>query len=137
MNLNETFFSFYLFHPKITIIMEKFNFIFLIRENSYWNQVFSHVENLKKSANETGNIVVIAVSSALLSCLQHTNMKTLKETIAHLSEENIQFYLCINTMSRYGINEEMLLPQITVAHEGGLLKAAKFEATGYHLITLG
>lgn len=117
--------------------MEKVNFIFLIREDRYWEQVFSHIKNLKKSADEIGNIAIIAIGSALLSCLQHTNMKTFKETIARLSKENVQFYLCINTMSRYGINEEMLLPQITVAHEGGLLKAAKLEATGYHLITLG
>lgn len=117
--------------------MKKLSFVFLIREDNYWNQVFSHIENLKKSPDKVGDIAVIAIGTALLSCLQFTNLKTLKENIARLSKEGIQFYLCINTMSRYGITEDMLLPEIVVALEGGLLRAAVFESEGYHLITLG
>lgn len=117
--------------------MEKFNFVFLLREDKYWNQLFSHVENLKKSSDEIGNISVVAIGTAILSCLQCTNLKTLKETISRLSDEGVQFFLCINTMSRYGIDEKMLLPEIAVAHEGGLMKTVKFESMGHHLITLG
>lgn len=39
-------------------------------------------------------------------------------------------------MSRYGIQEDMLLPQIAIAHEGGLLKVAKLESIGYHQVVL-
>lgn len=117
--------------------MEKLNFVFLLREDGHWNQLFSHVENLKKSSGEVGNITVIAVGTTILSCLRCTNLGALKETITQLSNEGVQFFLCINTMSRYGIAKEMLIPEIAVAHEGGLIKAAKFESTGYHLITLG
>ena len=132
----KTFFRFRLFSNE-KFLMEKLSFVFLLREDSQWNQLFSHVENLKKSADEVGDIVVVAVGTALLSCLKRTNMRSLQETIARLSEDHVQYYLSINTMSRYGIDEEMLLPQIAVAREGGLLKAAKFESRGYHLITLG
>ena len=31
----------------------------------------------------------------------------------------------------------MLLPEIKVAYEGGLIKAAEFDSMGYHLITMG
>lgn len=117
--------------------MEKFSFVFLIREDTCWNQLFSHVDNLKKSSDEVGNIAVVAVGTALLSCLRFTNLETIKETISRLSYEGTQFYLCINTMSRYGIQEDMLLPQIAIAHEGGLLKVAKLESMGYHQIVLG
>lgn len=117
--------------------MEKFSFVFLIREDNYWPQLFSHVENLKKSSDEVGNIAVVVIGTALLSCLYRTNMKTFKETISSLSDQGIQFYLCTNTMFRYGVGKEMLLPRISIAYEGGLLKAAKFESMGYHLFTLG
>lgn len=36
-------------------IMEKFSFVFLIRKDTCWNQLFSHVDNLKKSSDEVGN----------------------------------------------------------------------------------
>ena len=35
--------------------MEKLSFVFLIREDTCWNQLFSHVDNLKKSSDEVGN----------------------------------------------------------------------------------
>lgn len=117
--------------------MENFNFVFLLRDDNSWNQLFSHIENLKKSPKEIGNITVVVISTALLSCLQCTNLETHKEAISRLSDEGVQFFLCINTMSRYGIDEKMLLPEIAVAHEGGLMKTAKFESMGYHLVTLG
>lgn len=83
------------------------------------------------------SIAVVAIGTALLSCLKRTNMSTLKENITRLAGENVKFYLCANTMHRYGVDEDMLLPQIKVAHEGGLIKVAEFSSQGYHLITMG
>lgn len=117
--------------------MEKFSFVFLIREDGYWEQVFSHADNLLKSSNKVENIAVVAIGTALLSCLKRTNMKTIKENFTRLAGKNVQFYLCTNTMHRYGVDEDMLLPEIKVAYEGGLIKAAEFSSTGYHLITMG
>ena len=116
--------------------MEKFSFVFLIREDGYWEQAFSHADYLLKSG-KVENIAVVAIGTALLSSLKRTNMKTLKENITRLAGENVQFYLCTNTMNRYGVDEDMLLPEIKVAYEGGLIKAAEFDSMGYHLITMG
>ncbi|WP_417190432.1 DsrE family protein [Bacteroides sp.] len=117
--------------------MDKFSFVFLVREDGSWEQVFSHADNLLKSRNKVENIAVVAIGTALLSCLKRTNMSALKENITRLAGENVKFYLCANTMHRYGVDEDMLLPQIKVAHEGGLIKVAEFSSLGYHLITMG
>ena len=47
--------------------MEKLSFVFLIREDTCWNQLFSHVDNLKKSSNEVGNIAVVSVGTAQIA----------------------------------------------------------------------
>lgn len=117
--------------------MEKFSFVFLIREDGKWEQTLSHADNLLKSPNKVDNIAVVAIGTAILSCLKRTNMKALKENITRLAGENVQFHLCINTMHRYGIDEDMLLPEIKVAYEGGLIKTAELSSKGYHLITMG
>lgn len=117
--------------------MEKFSFVFLIREDGHWEQVLSHANNLLKSPNRIENIGVVAIGTAVLSCLRRTNMKAFKENVKRLADERVQFYLCTNTMQHYGVDEDMLLPEIKVAYEGGLIKAAEFDSIGYHLITMG
>lgn len=117
--------------------MEKLNFVFLIRDDSRWEQLFSHIANMKKQSDEIDKIAVVAVSSALLSCLKSTRLDTLKASMSHWAKDNVDFYMCINTLSRYGIDENLLLPEIKVAREGGLIKVARFEASGYHTVTLG
>ena len=117
--------------------MEKIDFVFLINKDTGWKDVFSHIENLKNTRNETGNIAVVAIGTALLSCLQRTNEKKFQESISGLSKEGVQFYLCINTMRRYGITEDLLLPEIKVAQDGGLMRTARFESQGYHKFMIG
>lgn len=117
--------------------MEKLNFVFLIRDDNCWDQVFSHIANLKKQSEEIGRIAVVAVGTSLLTCLKSTHLEQRKSSISHLSADNVAFYLCTNTISRYGIDENMLLPEINIAREGGLLKAARFESMGYHLVSMG
>lgn len=117
--------------------MEKLNFVILIRDDSRWEQLFSHTANMKKQPDEIDKIAVVAISTALLSCLKSTHLDSLKANILHLTEENVDFYMCTNTLSRYGINEDLLLPEIKIAREGGLIKVARFETIGYHTITLG
>lgn len=117
--------------------MEKLNFVFLIRDDSRWEQLLSHIANMKKQFDEIDKLAVVAISTALLSCLKSTHLDMLKTTISNLADNNVEFYMCTNTLSRYGINEDLLLPEIKIAREGGLLKVARFEAIGYHTITLG
>lgn len=116
--------------------MDKLNFVFLIREDSHWEKLFSHIASLKKRP-ETDKITVVAIGTSILSCLKNTHLDALKSSITHWSGENVQFFLCVNTLFRYGIEDNMLLPEIMLAHEGGLLKVALFEAMGYHSFTLG
>lgn len=117
--------------------MDKLNFVFLIREDNHWEQLFSHIANLSKQVAMTDKIVVVAVGTALLSCLKSTRMETVKSAISQLNKGNVEFYLCGNTLSKYGIDEDFILPEIKIAHEGGLLKVACLESVGYHNMTLG
>lgn len=117
--------------------MEKLNFVFLIREDARWEQLFGHIANLNKTSGAVGKIAVVAVGTALLSCLKSTHLDALKTTISRLANENVVFYLCTNTLFRYGISEDLILPEFTIAREGGLIEVARLEAMGYHMITLG
>lgn len=117
--------------------MEKINFVFLISVDTGWREVFSHIKNLRKTTGDVGNIAVVAIGTAILSCLQQTNKPKLKEAVTAMSKEGVQFYLCINTMERYGITKDMLLPEIQVATDGGLMRTAKLEAQGYHKFPVG
>lgn len=117
--------------------MEKFNFVFLIREDARWGQVFSHIANLKKESDSIGEIAVVAVGTSILSCLKSARTDALKSKIISMSAENVRFYLCTNTMYHYGIVQDMIVPEFEIAHEGGLLKVARLEALGYHLVALG
>ncbi|CAK7074910.1 MAG: hypothetical protein PARBA_03017 [Parabacteroides sp.] len=116
--------------------MDKLNFVFLIKDDRCWEELFSHIINFKKQPAMTDKIAVISIGTALLSCLKSTHLDTTKSTITYLNNENVEFYQCINTLSRYGIDEKMLLPEISIAREGGLMKVAYFESMGYHSFTL-
>ena len=116
--------------------MDKLNFVFLIWEDNHWEQLFSHIANISKQAAMIDKIVVVAVGTALLSYLKSTHLDTVKAAISHWKKENVEFYLCGNTLSKYGIDEDRILPEIKIAHEGGLLKVATLESMGYHTITL-
>lgn len=117
--------------------MEKLNFVFLIRDDRCWEQLFSHIANLSKLPAEVDRIAVVAVGTALLSYLKSTRLDALKATIFRLANDNVKFYLCTNSLSRYGIEESMLLPEVHIAHQGGLVEVARFESQGYHSVTLG
>lgn len=117
--------------------MDKLNFVFLIRDDHFWEQLFSHILNLNKQPEKIDKIAVVVVGTGLLSCLRSTKLEPIKSAISQLSNENVNFYLCINTLSKYGIHENMILPEIDMAREGGLIKVADFESKGYHTIVLG
>ena len=117
--------------------MDKLNFVFLIRDDRYWEQLFSHIAHLKQQPALVDTIAVVSIGTALLSCLKSTQLKTVKSTFTRLDNENVKFYQCINTLSLYGIDEKLLLPEITIAKEGGLMKVAVFESIGFHSFTLG
>lgn len=117
--------------------MDKLNFVFLIRDDRYWEQLFSHIAHLNQQPAMVDKIAVVSVGTALLSCLKSTQLETVKSTFTRLDNENVKFYQCINTLSRYGIDEKLLLPEISIAEEGGLMKVAYFESMGYHSFILG
>lgn len=117
--------------------MEKINFVFLLRADTGWKELFLHIKNLKETTDDTGSIAVVAIGTAILSCLQRTNKPKLKEAVANLAKEDVQFYLCINTMKRYGVTADMLLPEVKVAEDGGVMRTAKLEGQGYHKFPIG
>lgn len=116
-------------------MVDQFDFVFLIQDDNHWEKLFSHIVNLKQQS-VVNNIAVVILNTAILSCLESTHLDAIKVTFSKLTNENIEFYLCTNTLFRYGMEENMLLPEIKIAKEGGLLKVALFETLGYHKVTL-
>lgn len=116
--------------------MEKLNIVFLIREDNRWEQLFSHIANLKKQPDDIDKIAVVIVNTAILSCLKSTRLDKLKAMVSDLKADNVTFYLCVNTLNRYGIQRDMILPEIEISDKGGLLTVARFEEMGYHVFTL-
>ena len=117
--------------------MEKLDFVFLIRDDKSWIQLFSHIYNLQKETHVVDKMAVVAVGTSVLSCFLCTTLSDFKESVAKLVNNGVEFYICINTLHKYGITENMILPEIKIAREGGLIKVARFETKGYHVITLG
>ena len=76
------------------------NFVFLIRDDRYWEQLFLHIAHLNQQSAMVDKIAVVSVGTALLSCLKSTQLETVKSTFTRLDNENVKFYQCINTFSR-------------------------------------
>lgn len=76
--------------------MDKLNFVFLIKDDHCWEELFSHIINLKTACNDRYKIAVISIGTALLSCLK-VHLVHNQITITYLNNnENVEFYQCIS-----------------------------------------
>ncbi len=117
--------------------MEKHNVVFLIADESKWEQLLRNIDHLNKNKELIDKIAVVAINTSILSCLSSTMLNEFKEKVKILSEQNVDFYLCDNTRKRYGIDSSNILPQFTIATEGGLAKTLLLEDVNYRLFSLG
>ena len=115
----------------------KHHVVFLLSDENRWEHMLANINHLNKNKDLIDRIAIVVISTAILSCLKNTEMEDFKAKVKELSELNVDFFLCINTCKRFGITPDMILPEFTIASEGGLAKVISLEALGYHLFSLG
>ena len=113
---------------------EKFKILFLITKEEEWSTLFAHIGHVNKSKDKVESIVVVIINTAILSCLKDNSLTQRKQLFIQMEQDKVEFILCRNTMQKYGIKDEMILPHLDIAEEGGLIKVLSYTKRGYQLL---
>lgn len=116
--------------------MEKNKVLYLLGDENKWNHVLGQINNIRKRPDVVTEIAVVVVDTAILSTFANTVFDDFKKEIAALSLANVSFYACNNTLHKYGIPANMLLPEFTIVPEGGAIKAITLQNEGFYLFAL-
>ena len=116
--------------------MEKFNFVFLINDNNKWQHVFGYIDHLTKHTEKVDKIAVVATDTAVLSCLIGTKIDWFNKALKDALDKKVEFSVCISTIHKYNLDMKSILPALSVAMEGGILKATEYQAKSYYLYQL-
>lgn len=115
--------------------MEKQKIMYAFNDDSKWKKIVYDAQEMLENVDIVDKIAIIAMSSAILSTLKSTILTDLKEIINDLSNRGIEFYLCGDTMRKYGITVDMVLPQFKIAPRGTDVKILELKQAGYMLFT--
>ena len=115
--------------------MAAYKIMFSINNDIYWNRIIADLEAFSRKPQFIDKMAVVAMGTSILSLLNSTRLDDLKQKIADLATKNVALYICIGTMHKYGITQDMLLPQFTVADNGADIKILELRSEGYELIT--
>ena len=83
-----------------------------------------------------GKIAVVVVDTAILSCRKDSILDDFKKKVEDYSKHDVDFFLCNNTVKKYGFKPDDFLPQFEIVKEGGVYKAMELEAEGYYLFVM-
>ena len=109
-------------------LMEKRKVLFSINNETQWNKVTGNADDLLNYSGEIEKVAIVAMGTAILSLLKNSIIEDLKAKIREITSKGVDIYLCVNTMTKYGITASMLLPEIRIAEKGANLKI--LELTG-------
>lgn len=116
--------------------MNNYNVVMEIDDNKKWYHLLERIENLKKFPEVSENVNVIASDTAVLSYLNNTELECIRTQMEKLSEKNVHFFICTNTLKKYGIARERLLPFVKVAEQGAIVEVLKLQDDGYKYIKI-
>ncbi|MDO5516162.1 MAG: DsrE family protein [Clostridium sp.] len=113
------------------------NVLFHIDENSKWKSVLDNVRNMIKACRESGEafkIEVLSNGTAVISLKEQAamNLKMIPEFI-ELSKEGAVFAACRNSLNKFAICQEDLIPFVEVV-PSGVIEIAKKQEGGYAYI---
>ncbi len=114
--------------------MNKNSVVYLLGDENKWGHVLGQINNLQKRPDVIENISVVVIDTAVLSCLKNIADKDLQVHIDELSKMNVSFFLCNNTLIKYGIPRDLIYSAFTIVEEGGIIKTVTLEDNGSHLI---
>ena len=115
--------------------MEKQKIMYAFNDESKWKKILFDAEEMLGNIDIVDKIAIVAMDTAILSTLSSTILTDLKEKINDLSNRGIDFYLCGDTMHKYGITVDMVLPQFKIAPRGTDVKILELKQAGYILFT--
>ncbi len=116
--------------------MKKSSIVFLLSNEDSWPKLLAHITHIKNNPEFSGKIAVVVIGSAILSCLNSSSLIDTQKQIEHFSLNHVDFYLCINTMNRYGITINQILTPFTIATSGGVIEVTKLVDQGYQLFQM-
>ena len=101
--------------------MEKYKIVFLIRDNNKWINLFGNIENICKQSHKIEKISVVITDTAVMSCLLGAKINWFNKEIKSALDKKVEFFVCINTMHKYNIDLNSILPAFSLATEGGII----------------
>ena len=109
------------------------NVVYSINCDKKWDSLLSSIKEIRLYPDKVNKIVVVAMGTAILSAIKLTCPEQKRADFKHLIASNIDFYICVNTMNRYNITKELLIPEFKIAERGASIKILEFEEIGYKL----
>ena len=116
--------------------MDKQKILYAFNDDMKWEKLLKDIDNINRYPEVVEKIAVIAFGTAILSILKSTSLEEIKSKIAQASHNGIDFYVCGNTMRKYGITADQLLPQIKIAQRGTDIQILEMKEEGFYLFTI-
>ena len=118
--------------------MKKYRIVYLISNENRWDHLLQQLKHINEHPELIDHIAIVVVDTAILSCLKNTIFTDLKAQISfYKAQQHTDFFLCNNTCIKYGITNDLILPEFELVKEGGILKALELESEGFNLFILG
>lgn len=113
------------------------NVLFHICENCKWKSVLDNVRNMIKECRESGEsfkIEVLSNGTSVITLKEQAamNLKMISEFI-ELSKEGAVFAACRNSLHKFDVCEEDLIPFVEVV-PAGVIEIARKQEAGYAYI---
>ena len=116
--------------------MITYKVVFLIKDNNDWDYLFHYITHLSQYPDIITGIVVIVTDTAVLSCLKGTKLDNFRFLLKTAIDEKTEFWICNNTLHKYNIAFDSLIPVFKLAEKGGIIKLCEFQSNGYCYIAL-
>ncbi|MDO5571768.1 MAG: DsrE family protein [Bacteroidales bacterium] len=116
--------------------MKGYDVVFLIESLGKWPHTIDQIHNIKKVKNAVNNVAVVAIGTAVFGYLKSRKSDVLRDDVKKLQGSNVSFFACGNTAGAYGLTQDMMIENVPIVTEGGLLKVFSFQSKGYYLVTI-
>ena len=116
--------------------MEKQKVMFAFNDETKWEKIIGEAEGMLDCADIVENVAIVSMGTTVLSILKSTILTDFKDKVSELSSKGVDFYICCNTMHKYGITADMILPEIKIAERGTDIKILELKQAGYIMYTV-
>ena len=116
--------------------MEKYKIIFFLSNNEQWNGLMNYLQHIYLFPEKIDQAAVVITSSAILSCLKHSDQDALHREMEAYQKKGVAFFICGNTVEKFQLDPDNLMPDMDIVSEGGIYKVLECQSLGYSLFKL-